>query len=242
MKVVEGTNEPVAIEVRKLYKLAIPLAFVLGLTLVLTGCGGGGGSSTDTSTAPYLPLAVGNEWHYNYLDYSTSAAVKPFAHKRLPARGLMRTAQTSTEDIVKITGTQMIGGSQWYTSIAQYVGGAAQSPVYVRHSNAGLMVKESLTDVGYYLLKSPVIVGTTWGSPFDPNETFSIVSTDATVNVPAGLFHSCVVVKDVLKVSGQPDDTILTWYKYGVGTVAESRTLGTTKVYDLELLNYTLVD
>jgi hypothetical protein len=111
---------------------------------------------------------------------------------------------------------------------------------YLRHLAQGLLIKVTPADAGHYALRTPLEVGTSWQDPLDDRVTLTITSVNATTTVPAGTFSNCIVVEDVLREVGHPDDIITSWYAPGVGLVRERQHIGTTLVAELVLLSYTL--
>lgn len=212
--------------------------------LLLGGCGGGGGD-TQSDTAAFLPLAAENTWRYATTDY-TQAAARPAGLVRRSRGLLMRPAEVGTrqvegEQIVRVSGTQEIGGSTWYAVVAQFVGGDITEPIYVRHNAQGLIQKADLVDAGHYLLRVPLEVGNTWVHPFNDQWRWTITGVGQTVSVAAGVFEDCVIVEDVIRESGQPDDAVTSWYARGVGLVREEHHRGDTLEDQQELIDYTLM-
>lgn len=70
-------------------------------------------------------------------------------------------------------------------------------------------------DTGVYVLKTPITAGTSW--PGEHGGTTSIDSTDATVNVPAGKYGSCV--RTVERGGRPPGSTYTSTYCPTVGMV-----------------------
>ena len=226
----------------------LPALLVASLTILLVaGCGGGGSSTPGTpETASYLPLAVGNEWHYQYNEYTQTGSMAARGalvrhHQGLAPAAAVQPKDLSAEDIVQITGTESINGAEWFSAVAHYVGGELGSPLYMRHTTQGLQRKDSLSDPAFFMIRMPLTVGTTWTVPFVVNgityhEQFSITALGQSVSTPAGVFNNCLVIENVFQQTGQPDDVITYWYEPGVGEVREEDHLGTTLVYELELL------
>ena len=222
------------------------LFIALILVLLVAGCGGGGSTSTP-ETAAYLPLAIGNEWHYQYNEYTQPASVRARGamlrhHSGLAPASKVQSKDLEAEDVVQITGIQQIGGAQWYSAVAQYVGGEPADPIYLRHIAQGLQRKDALSDPAFYMIRTPIEVGTTWTVFFGSgsatyHEDFIITSVGQTVSVPAGTYDNCIVIENIFQQAGQPDDVITYWYSPGVGQVREERHLGNNLVYQLQLLD-----
>jgi len=210
----------------------------LALGLALSGCGGGGSSDgSSTTTARYMPLAVGNEWQYKFTQVAQTASVKGLKPR---ARGIVRTKQSNENDIIRITGTEEIGGSTWYVREALYAGETDPVTIYARHAAQGLLIKEGLTDEGYYLLKLPLTVGNTWSVPFE-NETLTITGVDETVVSNAVTYEGCIQVDDIIAVEGEPVDTLRSWYAPNIGEVKQERWYGLVLDYTVELVSHDLV-
>lgn len=209
---------------------------------LIAGCGGTGGGN-ETPTAEYLPLAVGNSWHYDVVDYSSSAQLAAQGRGFLAPRlgGRVGTAAARGEEVITITDTVLIGGSTWYEATLGYVGSADTTTRYLRHNSQGLMWKRSETDAGYYRLLAPLSVGMVWLDPLDAAHSFRVVSRTGEVATLAGTFTDCVVLEDRLLVDGQPDDIITTWFAPGVGMVSEEQHIGTSLIYQSELLSFDLM-
>lgn len=210
----------------------------LALGLALSGCGGGGSSDgSSPTTAKYMPLAVGNEWQYKFTQVAQTASVKALKPR---ARGIVRTKQSNENDIIRITGTEQIGGSTWYVREALYAGETEPAIVYARHAAQGLLVKEQLADEGYYLLKLPLTVGNTWSVPFE-NETLTITGVDETVISNGVTYQGCLQVDDIIAAEGEPVDTLRSWYAPNIGEVKQERWYGQVLDYRVELVSHDLV-
>lgn len=215
------------------------------VVLLVAGCGGGGSTSTPDS-ALYVPLAVGNEWHYQYNEYALPAAVRARGamvrhHSGLVPGAKLQAKALDAEDVVQVTDTQQINGAQWFSVVAHYVGGDPTPAVYLRHVAQGLQRKDTLADAAFFMIHTPIAVGTTWpvffvDSGFTYREDFTITALGQVVSVPAGVYGDCIVIENVFKQAGQPDDVITYWYAPGVGEVREERHLGTNLLYELQLL------
>lgn len=234
-------------EVTVLQRIFPALFISLLVVLLVAGCGGGSGSGSNTPvTATLVPLATGNEWHYQYNEYTQPAAVRARGamirhHSGLTLASKVQLKDLAAEDVVQITGTQQIGGAPWFSVVAQYVGGDPAAAVYLRHTAQGLQRKDALTDPAFFMIKTPLAVGTTWtvffvDSGLTYHEDFSITASSQSVSVPAGVYNDCVVIENVFQQAGQPDDVITYWYAPGVGEVREERHLGTFLLYELQLL------
>ncbi|OPZ76439.1 MAG: hypothetical protein BWY79_01626 [Actinobacteria bacterium ADurb.Bin444] len=141
-----------------------------------------------------------------------------------------------------INGTTEIGGATWYNAVSQYVGAEEQSLVYVRHTPQGLVSRAEVSDPGYYLLRPPLVVGTTWTDTFRDYIRLTITAVNQTVTVPAGVFTQCIVVDDVATEEGEPTTTIRSWYAYGVGMVQDEYYEGATLQDERTLTEYTLAE
>lgn len=221
------------------------MALVVAVSgLLLAGCGGGGGSDVAGDSQALLPLAVGSEWHYDYDEYDLSTAAKR-AGLTIPQRGHrhLGTRALSAEDVVTVSGTETIGGREWYSVVSRYVGGATSDPIYLRHGAQGLQRKDTLSDPAYYLIHHPITAGTTWKDTFTSEgvqytETYTIRSTDEAITVAAGTYSGCVLIESVVPLDAETDDVISYWYAPDVGEVREERHIGAELYYELALNEY----
>ncbi|MEN6547419.1 MAG: hypothetical protein ABFE07_15400 [Armatimonadia bacterium] len=221
---------------KMLHRMLVVLAIV-GLGVALSGCGGGGSSDGGSAaTSAYMPLAVGNEWQYKFTQVAQTASVKGLKPR---ARGIMRTKQSNENDIIRITGTEEIGGSTWYVREALYAGETEAVTLYARHAAQGLLIKEGLADEGYYLLKVPLTVGNTWTVPFE-DESLTITGVDQTVVSNGVTYQGCVKVDDTIAAAGEPVDILRSWYAPNIGEVRQERWYGQVLDYTYELVSHDL--
>jgi hypothetical protein len=227
-----------------MYRTLLGLSLVLLVAGLIAGCGGGG--SEKQGTEPFWPLAVDNQWHYNYTEFTGGTALAAVArphrgsHRALPRPAGIGPQDTTAEDVWTVTATAQIGGSTWYGMIAQYVGGDPSEIHYLQHGSEGLRARASLLLDPYFLIQLPLEEGNTWQDPLDPDITLTITSMTATTVVPAGTFNNCLVVEDRLVEAGQPDDVITSWYARDVGLVREENRVGAELVSELVLLSHNL--
>lgn len=214
---------------------AIVALALIGLVAAIAGCGGGGGDSTG-GTAAYLPLTVGNNWDYDFTDYTMTAAKSAV----MRTSGWIRPKQVTARETVTLTNRVQIGGSEWFSALNAYAGEAEPQMTYVRHNAQGLMIKQDLADEGYYLLHDPLQVGTSWGVPFDPDVELRIAAVGQEATVLDHVYADCVIVENTRTASGEPEDVIRTWYAKDIGTVLEERRLDGELDYKLELVSYQL--
>lgn len=211
------------------------LALVAGA--LLGGCGGSGEQDFEP-TVRYMPLSIGNEWHYDAVELASTSQTASQRRSLPPRRpGRVTTAQGHWEEVITITRTIQSAGT-WYVATLEWVGDASVEERYLRHDSKGLLWRDSLSSAGYYRLRTPLRVGTTWLDRFDDQRSFEIVSTSASVSTLAGLFRRCLVVEDILDVPGEPLDVITTWFAEDVGLVKETQHVGANLVYTSELIGY----
>lgn len=219
--------------------MACAVVFLAGL---LGGCAGNGPTNVgspdgevSTAAAPSFvlwPLSLGNTWRYRVTTYSgPAAASSDGAGEIAPA-----SASTSTHAL-KATGKQTIGGASWFVLTETTVGTPGSQQHYSRHVDAGLCWKNTLVTGAYFLVHTPIAVGTSWNNPGPGGGTvtWSIVSLTATVTVPAGTFTNCVLVTDTN--SATPGITTRRWYASGVGLVRVTVTDGGVLQSKQELLD-----
>lgn len=233
-----------------MHRFIVPALLALAVSLVVGGCGGGGtADNAPGESLGYVPLAVGTQWRYDFTEYTQPAAVRSAKSLLRPRSGLLSSRglkgkDISNVDVVDVTGTQLIGGSPWFSVVAHYEGGPNEAPAYVRHNSLGFLRKDSLSDAPFYMIQNPIEVGTTWvvtyvsgGNVFE--ERFAIVAVGQTIIVPAGEYANCVQIENVFREAGQPDDVITYWYAPNVGEVKEERHLGANLLYEMQLNAYT---
>ncbi|MEI6500155.1 MAG: hypothetical protein WCP21_03905 [Armatimonadota bacterium] len=161
---------------RKSLLTSVLLSAVL---VALSGCGGGGDNSrpemTTAATAPtatYLPLKVGNWWHY-------------------------KIGATATLENFRLSGTTTAGGASYFVAAVVRPGGGVptlKSGLY-RHAADGLHYRAASASADTLILKPPLTAGTTWTSE---GRAFKLVQDAAMLSTPAGVFGPCLVVEETV--------------------------------------------
>lgn len=202
---------------------------LLGMLLTLGGCSPGG------PTASLFPLEPGRRWVYE---------VHSEWENRQEEREV-RTILTRGEAAVPQGGKAWIrrsaDGVEWYLR-------ADDSGVFRVATRTDLQAEPEADAAPRYVLKAPVVAGTSWQAPTAPyllrrhaefppeirhthpsvNMTYTIESVEETVETPAGRFEACVKVVGQASlrlfadpVSGWRDLPLTTteWYCRGPGLV-----------------------
>lgn len=160
-------------------KLLLTSVLLSAVVVALSGCGGGGDSSrpevSTAATAPtatYLPLKVGNWWHY-------------------------KIGTTTALENLRFGGTTTSGGASYFVADVVRPGGGSltlKSGLY-RHAADGLHYLAVSASTDTLILKPPLTAGTTWTSE---GRAFKIVQVAAMLSTPAGVFGPCLVVEETV--------------------------------------------
>ena len=223
----------------------VPVVLLVALGALIAGCGGGPateGAVSDSSDATrptlrYFPLAVDNSWTTRVNQYAAAPA-----GLALPVPGLEGAASDDPSlaltSSFSVTGTQMIGGAKWF------VGGytppiPSQEPWLGRHNTSGLLIKVTNSGTPYYLLKAPLMVGTTWDlTPLYARR--AIMSINASTTVPAGTFTGCIKVKQTYTTPSMADVVVTYWFAPGVGVARTEIRDGGVLTTRMVLVSYTV--
>ncbi len=167
-----------------------------------------------TPTAAYYPFNRGNQWVY------TGTEVGP--------------AQVTPPVTLTITTQQQVvlEGKVWWELQVDYTSPLTPPGfLYLRHDDRGLQevyyLRVGSTDVPRYVyrLQEPLTAGARWTDPVRSEHTWEIVSTAASVTVPAGTYANCFRVRerdvaDPVPPATEPIPfTVGTWFAPGVGIV-----------------------
>ena len=192
------------------------------------------GPLPEHPTSTFLPLAIGNQWTYQY---SESGGVPPEpAPYTIESRrgGLIHSAQANSELVLTITRNEMCWGELWFEAIISQ-DGEGTDQMYFLHNATGLRTEEWLgTYDEYYLIQNPLEVGTNWVSP-GGYATRTIVGVDETVTVPAGTFTGCLLVEE--QEEGY-DGVGKDWFAPGVGLVKQEWYYNDVLADGMELIDY----
>ena len=157
---------------------------------------GPGVNEASQNIEEYLPLKVGNSWNYVGDGNEFASYVQKVAY----AKGnryqiVINNGGTIMANVVEVREDSLVNT---YRSGEEY-------------EDKNLLGRPSNLDIT--LLKLPIAVGTRWVSE---ENSYEIMDTNATVEVPAGIFTECVTVRIVFK--DQTSQSFL-HYKTGVGLV-----------------------
>ncbi|MGI6678779.1 MAG: hypothetical protein ACOX2Q_06905 [Dehalobacterium sp.] len=195
--------------------LKITLLMVLILAMIVSGCSGGKEPSPEPNEPPgqeepgdtenptpsdplaladYLPLTVGNTWHYlgEGNEYAT------FTREAVFAQG--NRAQIKEDN----------GGT-----VSAMVFETTEDTITVVFSQAESYENENFLDAksndDLIILKTPLEIGTKWETK---DSTREIIDLNAALETPAGAFEQLVKVEIIF-----PDSTMYEYYKAGVGLI-----------------------
>lgn len=219
------------------------ISCALILALLVSGCGGGGDGDRAARTS-YLPMAVGNTWHY----------LMTLAPDVIPAQAGGNQLFDYHEEI---TGIANYDGAEYFIAYAtrdatdEYPAGHWEQ--VRRETRNAILARLQLYDetgevvVGSYdlpVLMLPPQLGRTWTDPYFPEVVFTIAAVGEQVTVPAGTF-SCVRVEQTWEEpveGGSPImHTIRSWYARGVGLVKDETWENDAKTTMIELTAYTVL-
>jgi hypothetical protein len=162
-----------------------------------------------TPTAAYYPFHAGNQWVYTGTEVTPAAAAPPV------------TLTITTEQQV------VLEGLVWWEMQVNYT--APTTPpgwMYLRHDDRGLRqvvyVQHGTQRLPQYTyrLEEPLTAGNHWVDPNRTEHYWDLLSTTASVTVPAGTYNACFQVRehDVTQTGTTFDTTA--WHAPGVGLVA----------------------
>lgn len=185
------------------YKTSLFMLLSLFFILLLNGCSAEKPPvKPDTVTPPeeslssFLPLKVGNNWVYEGIGNEYAAYTQEVLYQKDNTYQVMvnnggtvaANRYEVKEDSIKVT----------YREGENY-------------DNKNILGKPANTDGT--VLKQPLKIGNSWVSE---GNTYEIIQKDASVEVPAGTFTDCLVIKVVYK---EGDDESYYYYKEGIGLI-----------------------
>ncbi len=162
-----------------------------------------------TPTAAYYPFGPGNQWVYTGTEVRPAAATPPV------------TLTITTERQV------VLEGLVWWELQVNYTD-PKEPPgwMYLRHDDRGLRevvyVRQGAASVPryYYRLQEPLIPGNRWVDPARTEHTWEIVSTAASVTVPAGTYTGCFQVREHDVTEDGTVFNTTAWFAPGLGPVS----------------------
>ena len=167
-----------------------------------------------TPTADYYPFHAGNQWVY------TGTEVAP--------------AQVTPPVTLTITTQQqvVVEGLVWWELQVDYTNPATPPGfMYLRHDERGLRevyyVRQGSTDVPRYIyrLQEPLVAGAHWVDLVRSEHYWDLLSTTASVTVPAASYANCFQVREHDVAEPLPPAgelipfAVTTWFAPGVGIV-----------------------
>jgi len=188
------------------------------LTLLLLA--GLGQWSFGASPEAYLPLQEGMTWEFQQKLFNLKSKAQLGEAKAIKKN-------LAPRDIKGIKGHPQVfssyqpGGTLKHETTSFITQDAEGFAVFARQT--ANLKEPQLLEEKFYILKFPLAKGTAW-QQFAEGFLLqtSIESTTDTVQVPAGTFHHCVVIKKLYlagRDSKQPAQEARFWFAPGVGTV-----------------------
>jgi len=220
---------------------ALLIALSIGLAAVLAGCGGGdsggggnGGGGNGGSTS-YLPMKLGNTWHYRMT----------LAPDVVPAQATGNQLFDYHEEVI---GIASLSGKDYFI-VRSTRDATAQYPERVwqqirREDREAIYARVGDPAYDLPVLMLPPQRGESWSDPFFAEVTFTVAAVGEQVTVPAGTF-GCVRVEERWEeavVGGAPiTHVIKSWYARGVGLVKDETWEDEAKTSMIELTSYTIL-
>lgn len=170
----------------------------------------------NINIAEYLPLKEGNKWRYEGIGNEFASYTQEVTHEKDNKYQVMVYSGTVTANRYEVTKDSILH-------------------TYREHEYYGdKSILDNPDNFDATLLKLPFEVGTDWVSEENLYEIFSI---NITVQVPAGTFTDCLVVKITYKDSG---NSSFQYYKKGVGMVKSEYMLDKDESIQSLLKEYTI--
>lgn len=168
------------------------------------------------SIVQYLPLKEGNKWSYEGIGNEFASYTQEVTHEK-----------DNQFQVVVYSGT--------VTANKYVVTEDSIFHTYKEHEyNDDKSILDNPDNLDATLLKLPLEVGADWISE---DNFYEIFSTNSTVQVPAGTFTDCLVVKITYKDSG---NSSFQYYKKGVGMVKSEYMLDKDESIQSLLKEYTI--
>lgn len=175
-----------------------------------------GDGKPTVNIAEYLPLKEGNKWIYEGIGNEFAGYTQEVTHEK-----------DNTYQVVVYSGTIT---TNRYVVTEDSILNTYREPEAEEVKN----LLDSPANFDGILLKLPLEVGNSWISDGNNCEIFSINST---VQVPAGTFSDCVVVKITYKDSGH---STFQYYKKNVGLVKSEYVMENSEKIESLLKEYTV--
>lgn len=175
-----------------------------------------GDDKPKVSITEYLPLKEGNKWSYEGIGNEFASYTQEVTHEKKNKYQVVVYSGTVTANRYEVTEDSILH-------------------TYKEHEYYDdKSILDSPDNLDATLLKLPFEVGADWVSEENSYEIFSINST---VQVPAGTFTDCLVVKITYKDSG---NSSFQYYKKGVGMVKSEYVLDNDEKIQSLLKEYTI--
>ncbi|KUO60468.1 MAG: hypothetical protein APF84_06315 [Gracilibacter sp. BRH_c7a] len=197
---------------------------LLLITMILSGCKdptpkpdpAPGTDEPKVSIAEYLPLREGNKWIYEGIGNEFASYTQEVIYEKDNSYQVMVSSGTVTANRYVVTDESIIHNYREHES----------------YDNTNIL--DSPPNFDGTLLKLPLEVGNSWISGGNDCEIFSINST---VQVPAGTFTDCVVVKTTYKDSS---NSSFQYYQKNVGLVKSEYVMENNEKIESLLKEYTI--
>ena len=192
------------------------------LTAVLLFLLTGGWVSGAAAAAPeaYVPLQPGLTWEFQQKIFD------------LKNRTLLAEAKAAKKNQAPVDLKGMKGFPQVYTFAPVGQGAPQETVSYIAQDQSGFFVfarkagnqgEPQLLEEKFYILKFPLEKGNAWQQPAEGLLIKNTIEdTAATVQVPAGAFQNCILIKKLYFTGADnktPVQEALFWFAPGVGSV-----------------------
>lgn len=164
----------------------------------------------------YLPLKEGNKWIYEGIGNEFASYTQEVTHEK-----------DNKYQVTVFSGT--VTANRYVVTEDSILHTYREHEYYDDTS-----ILDNPANIDAVLLKLPLEVGSQWVSDGNPHEVFSINST---IQVPAGTFTDCLVIKITYKDSG---NSSFMYYKKGVGMVKSEYVLDNDEKIQSLLKEYTI--
>ncbi|AHF08811.1 MULTISPECIES: hypothetical protein [Dehalobacter] len=153
-------------------------------------------SEQTENIAAYIPLSVGNYWFYEGIGNEYASYTEKVTYQQ----------RNQYQVIIDNGGT--VTANRYEVAADRIVNTFRQSEFYEDKN-----ILDQPSNIEAILLQSPLTSGNSWTSE---GNSYEIIDTAATVEVPAGIFENCLTVKITYPESGNYS---LYYYKKDVGLI-----------------------
>ncbi len=168
----------------------------------------------DVST--YLPIKVGNYWEYEGEGNEYASFTQEIIYGENGRFQMMNdNGGTVMANVIEVTQDSIVNTYR-------------EGEIYDKRN-----VLNKPSNLNIIILKRPLAVGNTWVSE---ENIYEIIKTDETVEVPAGTFDNCIVVRITFKDGNEG----FAYYRKDVGLVRSDFVLGEAEIITSRLKAYRL--